>query len=257
MPHDEHASGACMIARQPRKFAGELLPPSRMHICPTVIGLDSNLTNRRCASSTECECKCSSRTAMPKRSVRVGPSLATAGTPRPLLHRPHAIGPFTCEASHEGSVRHTCSHARNPPLPLMSRRSARGFTLLELLVVIAIIGVLASYIGPRYFSQVGKSQVQTARLQIDAFQKAIEAYRLDVGGVPSTEQNLAVLVEKPSAAERWSGPYLNGSIPSDPWGNPYRYRAPGDGGRDYDIWSLGRDGRPGGSGDDADIGLPK
>lgn len=133
------------------------------------------------------------------------------------------------------------------PLP------TRGFTLLELLVVVAIIGVLVSYVGPKYFGQVGKTQVQATRAQLDAFSKALDAYRLDVGHYPSTEQSLAALTIKPSSEPTWNGPYLRDNVPRDPWGNPYQYRAPAPTGRDYELLSLGRDGRPGGGGEDADI----
>jgi len=129
----------------------------------------------------------------------------------------------------------------------------RGFTLLELLVVMVIIGLLASYVAPRYFSQVGKSEVKAARAQIDAFEKAIEAYRLDVGRYPSTEQGLAALMAAPGGVTRWQGPYLKRAVPLDPWGNAYQYKQPGDHG-DFDLFSYGRDGRPGGQNEDADIG---
>ena len=126
----------------------------------------------------------------------------------------------------------------------------RGFTLLELLVVIVIIGLLAGYVAPRYFAQVGKSEVQAARAQIDALDKALDQYRLDTRRYPSTEQGLQALVERPAGEARWNGPYLRKAVPSDPWGNPYVYRNAGDG---VDILSYGRDGRPGGSELDADI----
>lgn len=128
-----------------------------------------------------------------------------------------------------------------------------GFTLLELLVVMVIIGLLAGYVAPRYFSQVGKSEVKVARAQIDAFEKALEAYRLDTGKYPTTEQGLAALMTQPAGLTKWSGPYLKKAVPQDPWSKPYLYKQPGDHG-DYDILSYGRDGKPGGQGDDADIG---
>lgn len=129
----------------------------------------------------------------------------------------------------------------------------KGFTLLELLVVIVIIGLLAAYVGPKYFAQLGKSEVTVARAQIDAFAKSLDTYRLDVGRYPSTEEGLAALLAAPpSASGRWNGPYLKKAIPGDPWGKPYAYRSPGSNG-DYDIVSFGRDGQPGGTGDDADI----
>lgn len=137
---------------------------------------------------------------------------------------------------------------------VQGRRYATGFTLLELLVVVVIIGVLVAYVAPRYFQQIGKSERTAALGQIDALQKAIDAYWLDTGRYPSTEQGLAALTAKPEAVARWNGPYLQRSAPSDPWGNPYIYRHPGSAG-DYDLYSLGKDGRPGGEGDDADLGV--
>lgn len=129
---------------------------------------------------------------------------------------------------------------------------ARGFTLLELLVVMVIIGLLAGFVAPRYFAQVGKSQVKVARAQIDALDKALDQFRLDVGRYPTTEEGLQALVVAPSGEARWSGPYLKKSVPSDPWGRPYVYQQPGTHG-DFDLVSLGKDGRPGGSGEDADL----
>ncbi len=128
-----------------------------------------------------------------------------------------------------------------------------GFTLLELLVVIVIIGLLAAYVGPKYFSQLGKSEVTIAKAQIGAFEKSLDTYRLDVGRYPTTEEGLAALLVAPSAnAAKWNGPYLKKALPLDPWSHPYQYRSPGAKG-DFDIISLGRDGQPGGAGEDADI----
>lgn len=124
----------------------------------------------------------------------------------------------------------------------MKTRNA-GFTLLELLVVIVIIGLLAGYVAPRYFAQVGKSEVQVARAQIDALEKAIDQYRLDNRRYPTSEEGLAAVQ-----------PYLKKTLPNDPWGRPYVYRVPGEK-SDYEIVSYGRDGKPGGTGEDADIGV--
>ena len=139
---------------------------------------------------------------------------------------------------------------------LIRRRSFRertpGFTLLELLVVMVIIGLLAGYVGPRYFAQVGKSQARTARAQIDAYEKALEQYRLDIGRYPPVEQGLDALFDRPEGEPRWQGPYLKKKPPADPWGNKYLYKIPGEHG-DYDLLSHGRDGKPGGSGEDEDI----
>ena len=128
-----------------------------------------------------------------------------------------------------------------------------GFTLLELLVVLVILGLLAGYVAPRYFSQVGKSEVTTAQAQIGALEKALDQYRIDTGRYPSTEQGLAALNVKPADEARWGGPYLKKAVPSDPWGNPYQYRMPGEH-SEVDVFSLGRDGRPGGTDTDADLG---
>jgi len=130
--------------------------------------------------------------------------------------------------------------------------SQPGFTLLELLVVMVIIGLLAGYVGPKFFGQIGKSEVKAAKAQIDALQKSLDQYRLDVGRYPSTEQGLAVLATKPADEPKWSGPYLSKAVPKDPWGNDYQYRSPGEHG-EYDLLSFGRDGRPGGEGEDADL----
>lgn len=131
---------------------------------------------------------------------------------------------------------------------------SKGFTLLELLVVIVIIGLLAAYVGPKYFAQLGKSEVTIAKAQMEAFEKSLDTYRLDVGRYPSTEEGMAALMAAPATAGvKWNGPYLKKGIPPDPWGHPYQYRAPGTGNKDYEILSTGKDGQPGGTGENADI----
>jgi general secretion pathway protein G len=132
------------------------------------------------------------------------------------------------------------------------RSRTAGFTLLELLVVVAIIGLLIGFVAPRYFGQIGKSEVTAARAQIDALEKALDQYRLDTGHYPSTEQGLGALLQRPQNEPKWTGPYLRKNVPLDPWGRPYQYRAPGEKG-DFDLLSLGKDGAPGGSGENADI----
>lgn len=131
-------------------------------------------------------------------------------------------------------------------------KAMHGFTLLELLVVMVIIGLLAAYVGPKYFSQVGKSEIKMAQAQIDALEKALHQYRLDVGSYPATEQGLAALVNRPNNEARWQGPYLSKLPPADPWGRPYVYKYPGER-SEFDLLSLGKDGQPGGEGEAADI----
>lgn len=133
------------------------------------------------------------------------------------------------------------------------RLKSRGFTLLEVLVVLVILGLLTAYVAPKYFAQVGKSEVKTARAQIDSLEKSLDQYRIDTGRYPTNEQGLQALVAKPADETRWDGPYLRKALPNDPWGKPYQYRIPGEK-SEIDIFSFGRDGQPGGTGEGADIG---
>src|SRR2546423_2577178 len=103
-----------------------------------------------------------------------------------------------------------------------------GFTLIELLVVVLIIGLLSGFVAPRYFAQVGKSEIHVAKAQLDALAKALDQYRLDTGHYPSTELGLEALMTRPPSESRWNGPYLRKAVPPDPWGKPYVYRRPGE-----------------------------
>ena len=139
----------------------------------------------------------------------------------------------------------------------MSSRNRRGFTLIELLVVIAIIATLASVVGPAIFGNVGEAKISAAKSQLQIFALALDSYRLDSDEYPSTQQGLDALRSLPLSSEpvkNWKGPYLRQPVPMDPWGRPYVYAAPGLSNPDsYDLYSLGKDGRPGGSGEDADV----
>ena len=135
-------------------------------------------------------------------------------------------------------------------------RAESGFTLMELLVVMAIIALLVALIAPRLFGQVSASQVKAGKAQIELLSRALDSFRLDAGRYPTQSEGLIALIEKPPGSAIWAGPYLSKKqIPKDPWGREYLYaRPPTRGGIDYDLYSLGSDGAPGGSDDAADIG---
>lgn len=137
------------------------------------------------------------------------------------------------------------------------RKSRRGFTLIELLVVIAIIATLAGVVAPALFGNVGRAKSTAARAQLEIFALALDAYRLDVGRYPTTAEGLAALRVAPldaRGASLWRGPYLRQAVPADPWGFSWIYLSPSQSGTDgYDLYSLGKDQRPDGAGEDADI----
>ena len=132
------------------------------------------------------------------------------------------------------------------------RPDMRGFTLLELLVVMVIIGLLAGIVAPRYFGQVGKSEVKVTRAQLNSLEQALDQWRLDVGRYPTTEEGLNALMTSPPDITGWTGPYLKKAVPLDPWGHPFIYQQPGEHG-EMDLYSYGKDGQPGGTGESADI----
>jgi general secretion pathway protein G len=134
----------------------------------------------------------------------------------------------------------------------IARRAARGFTLIEILVVIAIIAMLMAVVGPAVMNRLGGAKSKTAVIQIADLDKSLDLFKLDVGRYPTNMEGLQALVTAPATAGGWNGPYLQGSLPSDPWGNPYHYANPGPNGG-VQILSYGADNAPGGEGENADI----
>ena len=138
------------------------------------------------------------------------------------------------------------------PTTAARRASHRGFTLIELLVVLAILTLLAGLVGPRVMGIFEGSKAKTAKLQIGDLDKALQVYKLDTGRYPTSAEGLQALSAKPASVTGWNGPYLTGGLPSDPWGNAYRYANPGPNGG-VEILSLGADNAPGGEGENADL----
>ena len=142
---------------------------------------------------------------------------------------------------------------RLQPTPARARAHAQaGFTLIELLVVIAILALLAGLVGPAVMERVGGATTKTAKLQIEEIAKSLDIYKLDTGRYPTTAEGLAALDKKPGSVSGWNGPYMKGGVPTDPWGNPYRYANPGPSGG-LEIASYGADNAPGGEGENADV----
>ena len=137
------------------------------------------------------------------------------------------------------------------------KNGRKGFTLIELMIVIVIIGILATLLIPRIMERPEEARRIKGKMDIKTIESALKLYKIDSGTYPTTEQGLEALVRKPETSplpRKWrEGGYLEGSVPNDPWGNPFYYTSPGPEGRDYEIISYGNDGQPGGTGKDADI----
>lgn len=136
-------------------------------------------------------------------------------------------------------------------------RLRRGLTLIELVVVLIVIGLLAGLVAPQILGRVSDARITTAKSQIELLGVALENYHLDNGVYPSSQQGLGALRARPSGlpdARNWRGPYLKKAVPADPWGRPYIYKSPGEKDRNgFDIETFGRDGKPGGTDEDADL----
>jgi len=128
-----------------------------------------------------------------------------------------------------------------------------GFTLIELLIVLGILALLATVATPQVLRYLGKARTETAKVQISAIASALELYALDNGAYPPPQVGLVALVQPPHGATRWNGPYLKKADGlRDPWGRAYQYRLPGRSGA-FDVFTLGRDNAPGGTGEDSDV----
>ena len=131
----------------------------------------------------------------------------------------------------------------------------KGFTLIELLVVLVILGLLGGLVGPRLFTKVDASKVDTANTQVRMLKASLQTFRLDVGRYPTTAEGLNALVQKPGGLNVWEGPYLEEMLPKDPWGNDYVYLDSADNFQGFALYSRGADGTDGGEGLDADVGF--
>jgi general secretion pathway protein G len=140
----------------------------------------------------------------------------------------------------------------NVEMKRKTRFRQQGMTLIEILVVLAILGLLAGLVGPNLLNRLDSAKTKTAAVQIQDLEQGLEMYKLDVGRFPTTDEGLEALQTQPANAPGWNGPYLKGSVPVDPWGQPYHYKSPGEHSA-VDIISYGADGKPGGEGDSADV----
>ena len=153
---------------------------------------------------------------------------------------------------------HPSAMRQATPSPFRNPRSVQGFTLLEMIVVLVIIGLIMGLVGPRLFSQADRAKVQTAETQTRMLRGALQTMRLDLGRYPLQDEGLQLLTERPAdpkISARWQGPYLDESVPTDPWGNPYQYSPQASGKHEINLYSFGADGAAGGTEYNADIGL--
>jgi general secretion pathway protein G len=136
----------------------------------------------------------------------------------------------------------------------LNRNAARGMTLIEILVVLVLIGVVLGIVGGNFIGKGEKAKADAAKIEISQIAQTLDLYKLEIGRYPTTQEGLQALLTAPAGTSNWNGPYWkNGKLPKDPWGNDYRYTAPGSHGA-YDIMSYGADGKEGGEGPNKDIG---
>ena len=138
-------------------------------------------------------------------------------------------------------------------VPAAHRAAQRGMTLIEILVVITILGIIAAAVAVNVVGQLDEAKVKQAKTDLHTLENCLDLYKIDKGRYPSTEEGLQALVAQPSGEPNWAGPYLKKGVPADPWGRPYVYQQPGTHSGDFDLQSYGKDGRPGGTGEDADL----
>jgi general secretion pathway protein G len=150
-----------------------------------------------------------------------------------------------------------CLHSKNArqsePIAPRKHRREDGFTLIELLVVLAILGLLIGLVAPQVMKYLGRARSDAARVQIQNIAGALDLFRLDIRRYPTQQEGLQALVEMPAGLGDWNGPYLQQKrVPLDPWNRPYVYRIPGEHG-EYDLYTLGADNAPGGTGENQDV----
>ena len=157
--------------------------------------------------------------------------------------------PITRNERHPGRA-----PARRPPGPQAAFRRAAGMTLIEILVVLVLIGIVLGIVGGNFIGKGEKAKADAAKIEIGQIAQTLDLYKLEVGRYPTTQEGLQALVQAPSGASNWNGPYWKKStLPKDPWGNEYQYLSPGSHG-EVDIFTFGADLHPGGDGVNADIG---